>query len=401
MCEVVVIILGLFFPILGQAANFLDVVINEISWMGTGISYNDEWMEIFNNTPSDINLSGWRLMAQDGTPEISFSGTIYAHGFFLLERTDDITLPNIVADQVYKGSLNNDGEDLRLFDDTNNLVDRIDCSEGWFAGDNIDKRTMERKNSFLTASSLNWQTSKNIGGTPGFQNEILVEKSPESKPTQKPEQTTKLKTYPEGVLFNELLPSPLGSDAEEEWIEIFNQNNFEVNLYSWQIVDVVGRTNTYIFSEETLIAPQSFLVLSRPTTKITLNNSGDGLRLFNPNKELLDEVNYERAFPEQSYNLIDAEWIWSSVLTPGSANTTDLPASGAEIELEEREFFPDNGSHETGVQKNLATISEQVPKPKNFFSIFLIAFSLAILSSVGIVILKKKVEKIDIKKNIE
>ncbi len=39
----------LFFLILAsstQAANSLDVIINEIAWMGTESSYNDEWIVI-------------------------------------------------------------------------------------------------------------------------------------------------------------------------------------------------------------------------------------------------------------------------------------------------------------------------------------------------------------------
>ena len=43
---------------------------------------------------------------------ISLEGTISAHGFFLLERTDDATVANIDADQIYAGGLNNNGENL-------------------------------------------------------------------------------------------------------------------------------------------------------------------------------------------------------------------------------------------------------------------------------------------------
>ena len=36
----------------------LDVVVSEISWMGTTTSSNDEWIELFNNTDSPIDLTG-------------------------------------------------------------------------------------------------------------------------------------------------------------------------------------------------------------------------------------------------------------------------------------------------------------------------------------------------------
>jgi len=61
-----------------QAANSLDVVINEIVWMGTQAAYQDEWIELYNNTGSVITLDGWQLRAQDGTPEINLAGTVPA-----------------------------------------------------------------------------------------------------------------------------------------------------------------------------------------------------------------------------------------------------------------------------------------------------------------------------------
>jgi len=39
-------------------------------------------------------------------------GFITAHGFYLLERTDDTTVSDIGADQIYTGGLNNNGETL-------------------------------------------------------------------------------------------------------------------------------------------------------------------------------------------------------------------------------------------------------------------------------------------------
>jgi hypothetical protein len=168
------------------------VVINEIVWMGTTKSANDEWIELYNNTSQVIDLTGWILQATDGTPEIALTGTIPAQGYFLLERTDDQTVPEIPADQIYTGTLNNKGETLELRDAQNNLIDQIDCSEGWFAGDNETKQTMERKNSQNSGNdSNNWQSSQDIGGTPKAQNSSgrkipPLEESTEEQPTEQP-----------------------------------------------------------------------------------------------------------------------------------------------------------------------------------------------------------------------
>lgn len=136
------------------------VQINEIAWMGTTVSANDEWVELYNDGTEAVSLDGWRLRASDGTPDIALSGVIVAGGYFLLERTDDTSVPNIAADLIYTGALSNSGETLNLSDAAGTLIDSIG---GWSAGDNSTKATMER----VTGG---WQTASaryDVGfGTP-------------------------------------------------------------------------------------------------------------------------------------------------------------------------------------------------------------------------------------------
>lgn len=108
------------------AATSLDVVIAEIARMGTADSANDEWITLYNNTAEPVDLTGWTLSAADGSPTINLSGSIPAGGYFLLERTDDTSVPGVVADLIYTGNLGNGGEDLSLFDATLNLIDSSD-----------------------------------------------------------------------------------------------------------------------------------------------------------------------------------------------------------------------------------------------------------------------------------
>lgn len=154
-----------------SAANSLDIIINEIAWMGTNNSPQDEWIELYNNLSSPIDISGWKLRSDDGTPEVILEGKIPAKEFFLLERTDETTLINVKSDLIYKGNLNNKGEHLRLFDSEGKIIDEIDCSNGWFKGDNETKRTMERKDTWIPGENPeNWQNSQDTGGTPKSKN---------------------------------------------------------------------------------------------------------------------------------------------------------------------------------------------------------------------------------------
>lgn len=136
------------------------VVISELAWMGTTTSANDEWIELYNNSASPVSLSGWSLAAADGTPSISLAGTIAADGYYLLERTDDSSVPGVPADLIYIGALSNDGEDLILRDAASNVVDRIDASSGWFAGHAIARVPMLRVDPLVDGSQAdNWTYS--------------------------------------------------------------------------------------------------------------------------------------------------------------------------------------------------------------------------------------------------
>lgn len=163
------VIVFLIWPIFGWAES--QVVINEIAWMGTENSANDEWIELYNSADQEIDLTEWVLKAVDGTPEIALTGLIPAQGYFLLERTDDSSVPEITADQIYTGALANAGENLELYDAENNLIDSVNCSDEWFAGNNSTKQTMERKNPAMAGNEpSNWQNSQESGGTPKAEN---------------------------------------------------------------------------------------------------------------------------------------------------------------------------------------------------------------------------------------
>lgn len=163
------LVLLLFLSYLGTAfaAQPGDLVVNEVAWMGTEASATDEWIELFNPTSGAIDLTGWTLVMDGIPPVIALSGTIAAKGFFLLERTDDNTVKDVVADQIYTGALLNSGETLRLKDGFGNIIDTLDFAvTGWPAGDNgnngDNKLTMERINALSGGGEANWANNDGI-----------------------------------------------------------------------------------------------------------------------------------------------------------------------------------------------------------------------------------------------
>ena len=179
------------------------------------------------------------------------------------------------------------------------------------------------------------------------------------------------------ILINEILPSPAGSDAEEEWIEIFNPNDFEVDLSGWKIQDTIGKTKTYIFPKETKISAKGFLVLKRPVSKITLNNDEDGLKLIDSSGKTIDEISYQKAEEGKSYNRGEAGWFWNENLTPGAENVK--PIVKEEVQKSITEIS----------EKELAAVGSQIPKEN--LSPFFVALIISIFSGILILILKRKI----------
>ncbi len=142
-----------------------DVVINEIAWAGSVDDSNDEWIELYNTTTSEIDLNGWYI-EDDITTRYDLSGKIPAKGFFVIEKSES-AITNITADLIASISLANTGDALILKDPSGNIIDSVNSSGGAFpAGSNTTKATMERTDPKLSGDiSTNWNTAESSNGS--------------------------------------------------------------------------------------------------------------------------------------------------------------------------------------------------------------------------------------------
>ena len=174
--------LVMFFPFFSFAASS-DIVINEISWSGTKFSSSDEWIELKNNTAQEIDLASFGIYEKGGSELIvSLSGKIAANDYYLIERTDDSAVSDIAANLVapFGGNgLGNSGEHLILKDSSGNIIDELNFSGGWPAGNAApDYNSMEKD---LAGWHSNEGKTRNgidaggnfINGTPRLQNSII------------------------------------------------------------------------------------------------------------------------------------------------------------------------------------------------------------------------------------
>ena len=200
--------------------------------------------------------------------------------------------------------------------------------------------------------------------------------------------------YPTGIFINEILPSPKGSDETDEWIELYNSNNFTVDLSDWQIQDVTGTVSTYTILKDTKISAFAFLVFKRPDTKIMLNNDQDGLKLLNPDKKISDSVSFTKAPIGQSYNKTDSGWKWSQTLTPGSKNIITANSVAVKKTLPKNNNSVKNNVEESGLADiSQTTDTNQDNKTSNPWFLFFTALAATLVLASIVLLIKLKLKK--------
>jgi len=301
-----------------------NIIFNEIAWMGSKNSTNDEWIELKNISGKDIDLKGYTISDKGEKIKIVFgSQTIPNGGFLLLERTDDSTVPFKSADLIYQGALSNKDEELYLFDGSCNVEDYVSANPDWPSGDNAEKRTMERMNdlSWLTYSG---DGLNNIWGTPKEANSPGKKKEEKKEPVNNQSSGASLAISGGGsipanavsycsqsnlpspthqVIINEIAWMGTETSHNDEWIELKNVSEETVNLNNWQLLDKDNQIKV-VFSSSDIIDSGGFLLLERTNNDTVpnilspdrnifsgyINDSNESLRLFNSGCVLIDEV---------------------------------------------------------------------------------------------------------------
>lgn len=280
------------------------VLIYEVAWAGTHASASDEWIELHNPHLEPLDLQGWRL-TDGGDIDISLSGTIAGHSFFLLERSDDLTVRDITADLTYSGNLRNSGETLSLFDPSGKLIDSANADGGsWPAGQAPSRASMERRGGEDRPG--NWATFSGHFGTGHDRSGNPIAGTPRS--TNSIHYPTPTPTWiPGRVVINEVLIRPHydwegagGVTTADEFIELYNHGPFPVFLKGWFLDDISGGGSRPFELPGVTISVDGFAVFFRSRTRIALNDGGDSVRLLAPDGRVIDEISYLRV---RAYNL--------------------------------------------------------------------------------------------------
>ncbi len=122
------------------------------------------------------------------------------------------------------------------------------------------------------------------------------------------------------VVINEVLPNPIGSDADGEFIELYNATEYPIDMRGWVLAD--ARTQ---YTLSGVIAPRSYRSIARSASGIVLNNAREQIVLYAPRGDGLTVVD-QLTLPATSaregvaYGRVDGGAAWLRVPTPGAEN---------------------------------------------------------------------------------
>lgn len=292
-------------PQISRAAD-PHVVINAFQIAGT--KSTDEFVELFNPTESKINLAGWRLSKRTS------SGTVYT----LLTTFPSIEIDSgdfvVVAHKDFSGgsdlfystssSIAEDNTIILYSDGGKTVVDRVGFGKaGDFEGTALANpaagEIIKRKQNSVDTDN----------------NAADFEKETEPPPDVAGPTTSA------SVFITELMPNPTGSDADGEWVELYN-GGATIDLGGYVLQDKIGLQKKYIVPVGTKIENGKYVIFDSKISSISLNNDGDVVELLSPSGDLLDDsgASYGDAKEGLSYAYDGEGWVWTKTPTPGAQN---------------------------------------------------------------------------------
>ena len=156
-----------------QITGDINVTINEIMYNPPGADTDHEWLELYNNDTTDIDITGWCFYEAGINHSLTLiqgSMVIPSGGYAIIADNATTFLDEhqecncTVIDSAF--SLNNSGEYIALKNATLGIIDEVAYNASWGADGN--GRTLELN------ATRGWEESRVDGGTPCQQNSVLA-----------------------------------------------------------------------------------------------------------------------------------------------------------------------------------------------------------------------------------
>ncbi|MEK6934690.1 MAG: lamin tail domain-containing protein [Nanoarchaeota archaeon] len=285
---------------------YADTYINEINYNPEGEDNNFEYIELY----SDEILSNLTLRDLKSSDELELVKEVNSNYYLIVEEEfnySDLNCNIFFAGKTIGNNLNNDRDSI-VIEFNGTILDVVGYSDS-YGGNNNGKVLCK------------------IPDLTGVLQECI--------PTKCKENSVNISYR---LKINEILPDPKGDDNAEmpngEWIEIYNEEGFEIDLSGFYLEDLFG--HTLFISEtntlDTIVNPKGYLVVYVNGFSGLLNNEGfEEISLFSNEGILIEDISYGSSREEVSWSLVEDKWILS-LPTPGEEN----PEKEEEIRLDSK-----------------------------------------------------------------
>ncbi|MEO8065853.1 MAG: lamin tail domain-containing protein [Candidatus Doudnabacteria bacterium] len=290
-----------------------DIVISEFLPNPDGKDDGEEWIELFNKSGADVDLSGWMLDDEGSAGTVGSSAykfpansMIAASGYLVINLPPESFALN-----------NTGGDSVRLFWPNKSMASSVA-----FTGN----AKADEAYALNPAGAYSWTQLPTKGTANQFEaapeNGTKAEPKPNAveSSSKNPDAQTDPEVLPQkiDVVINEIFPEPLRKSSQEEFIELYNPGPEAADLSGFKLSDSASGYNL----ANSVIPPGGYMVILKSQTNISLNNSGkESVTLTDPKGLVISSLEYADAPAGQSYNLMpDATYAWSVKLTPGLEN---------------------------------------------------------------------------------
>lgn len=319
----------LFFSVLSAEEGYSTAVhINEFLPNPAGNDSELEFIELYNDSGSSIDISGWVIDTGGSSKFTIDSGTILMPNSFLTFFSADKNI-----------SMTNSGDSIQLL--------RPDA----VVQDTISYTTSTEGYSYIrTQSGLYEEISS---PTPNAANTVPATPTPTPTPV----------VYSLDIHVSEFLPNPTGDDDELEFVELHNQSSSLIDISGW-VIDT-GATSRFVIASGTSIEAGAFLAFFSSLHDISLSNSSDHVQLIRPDALVQDDVSYTESKEGYSYNR-NASGVYepSFTPTPNAPNTiTASPSPAPKITATPKPTLEEHVEDVTYDFSSLIVINELLPSP--------------------------------------
>src|SRR3989338_1408943 len=303
------------------------IIINEICPTGCASS-GYQWVEIYNNSSTTIDLFGWKFWGGETNHGLELFTSLTQQdylidaGEYAIITQDDLKFfservgVSVAVFDSSWGTLNKGGEIIGLKGADGNLVEEFVYSA-------VASNSLERKDSAVSASDVDNWCEHESGNTIGAANVCPALISEISFPTSDTGSLTPT-TTPQ-LKINEFIPNP---NSGEEWIEIYNSGASTADLIGWKLFDAVGA----IAAPTGTIEAGGFFVVELFSSKLN-NTGGDSVILKDTTDTTIDSVSYGEAAKGNSIaRSVDGagSFAETTTLTKNAANQITAPVLSAD-----------------------------------------------------------------------